>query len=288
MVLFGPNGRFDQQLSMDARDGTVVVTLESAGGGRNADYDHAFEAVLRRARGDGWSLDAVYLVSRSVQDLPAAERLIHPDGEIDFDDARSARRAIQRSVALAHREEGASGSGNPQKRIELVFSHPSNHATGFELAVAPEPTAAPAPPSYQVDVAIRVKDGKLRAPSGKALEQSWRMHNQTQMLLVNRITRNSATEPIHVDANVDVAWKTKGVPGITIAEVKSLSGSNEDSQLRMAIGEVLYFAELEHASHEKVSTVIFVPRQPQKREYIQVCERADIQLTWPGNWPTYL
>lgn len=290
ITMLGSSGVLDQDMTMETGTDTVMFTIESAGGDRNTDYDLALETLLLRAGLEGWTLVEVLLASATVRDLPSSERRLLPQTSVDLRAPSEARRKIQAAAAEAHRRPAARGGGNPQKRLELVFSVDDIDAGEPELAISADAGSSSdtPPPNYDANVMITVADGKPGAASSRALELAWRQHNQLQQLLVDSVKASPSANLAHVEANVDVAWSTAGFTGVTIAEVKSLTAGNERFQIRMAIGEVLHFAEVARGQYGDVRTVIFVPRRPNETIFMDVCERVGIDLCWPTQMPSDL
>lgn len=78
----------------------------------------------------------------------------------------------------------------------------------------------------------------------------------------------------------DIAWKTEDM--LFVCEVKSLSPTNEERQLRMAVGQVIrYRQKLAAAGYEPVMAVIAVERPPEDMSWNELCERENIVLVWP-------
>lgn len=86
-------------------------------------------------------------------------------------------------------------------------------------------------------------------------------------------------------AAVDLAWRD-GKGRLTIAEVKSLTATNEAHQLRYGVGQVLDYWEEFMAEGEDARCVLFVSRSPQRISWVNKCQEASIELAWPGRWPS--
>jgi hypothetical protein len=80
----------------------------------------------------------------------------------------------------------------------------------------------------------------------------------------------------------DLAWMTPA-GSLYVAEVKSLTGQNENAQLRLGLGQVLDYAQfLEAAGHTVTGTVLAVERPPRDKRWVDVCKRAGVTLVWPS------
>jgi len=96
--------------------------------------------------------------------------------------------------------------------------------------------------------------------------------------------RSQGREPLSPrvgDPNFDVAWRD---PGLAIAEMKSLTRTNETQQLRTAIGEIVEFAARVGTvrTAPSVRKVIVVEQEPSAQHWVETCDSVGIQLVWPG------
>lgn len=66
-----------------------------------------------------------------------------------------------------------------------------------------------------------------------------------------------------------------------MAEVKSFSPTNEEKQLRLAVGQVLRYAHLLGAKGRDVRMVIVVERRPSDDSWQALCGELSIRLCWP-------
>jgi len=81
------------------------------------------------------------------------------------------------------------------------------------------------------------------------------------------------------DPDFDLGWERGGV--WFVAEVKSLTDSNETQQLRLAIGQVLDYQDRLSRRHSDVRAVIAVERAIRDRRWVALCERHNVILVWP-------
>jgi hypothetical protein len=78
--------------------------------------------------------------------------------------------------------------------------------------------------------------------------------------------------------NDDLAWQDGH--RFFVAEVKSLTATNETQQLRLGLGQVLdYRAML--ARRSEVVPVLAVEREPSDRRWVRLCRDMGVVLTWP-------
>lgn len=107
-------------------------------------------------------------------------------------------------------------------------------------------------------------------------------HNRTQNQIAE-IVRGLGwfpRSPAPGEPDFDVAWKVKDT--FFVCEVKSLSPTNEERQLRMAVGQVIrYRQKLNAAAFEPVMAVIATEMAPQDQSWNQLCEHENIVLVWP-------
>lgn len=109
----------------------------------------------------------------------------------------------------------------------------------------------------------------------------WVEHNKTQ----NQIARIVAARgwvprsPRGEEPRFDLAWVREQT--IWVAEVKSITGTNEERQLRTAIGQVLRYRQKLAASGHDVQPVIITSRPPYDSSWDELCQWEGIVLIWP-------
>jgi len=77
----------------------------------------------------------------------------------------------------------------------------------------------------------------------------------------------------------DVAWEDGET--ICVAEVKSLSGTNDERQLRLALGQVLRYAHLLRAKGRPVRCFIATEPRPADETWFELCSELGVTLIWP-------
>jgi hypothetical protein len=85
--------------------------------------------------------------------------------------------------------------------------------------------------------------------------------------------------PVPGEPAFDLAWEDDGV--ICVAEVKSLSGTNDEKQLRLALGQVLRYAHLLRAKGRPVRCFIAVESRPADESWFDLCSELGVTLLWP-------
>jgi hypothetical protein len=76
--------------------------------------------------------------------------------------------------------------------------------------------------------------------------------------------------------NFDLAWQDGDT--IFVAEIKSLTETNEEKQLRLGLGQVLRYV---HCLGERVRPVLAVERRPSDLSWAELCTQLGVILAWP-------
>ena len=114
------------------------------------------------------------------------------------------------------------------------------------------------------------------------VERASRAHAFTQNALADYVFELGFTpaSPNADDPNYDLAWQT--TTGWWVAEVKSLSSSNEEKQLRLGLGQVLRYQDtLKRHQALPVGAVLMVEREPTDSTWLNLCEGLGVLLLWP-------
>jgi hypothetical protein len=112
------------------------------------------------------------------------------------------------------------------------------------------------------------------------VERGVRGHATTQNGLARYLTsltiepRSSRPD----EPNFDLAWQTDA--GVFVAEVKSITATNEEKQLRLGLGQVLRYAH-QLGGGPSVTPVLVVERCPRDSSWVSLCERLGVILLWP-------
>ena len=70
-----------------------------------------------------------------------------------------------------------------------------------------------------------------------------------------------------------------------MAEVKSVTEENEDRQLRLGLGQVLYYGFLlDWSGVTDVLPVLAVERPPTNEYWVELCKEHGVILTWPDEF----
>lgn len=117
-----------------------------------------------------------------------------------------------------------------------------------------------------------------------AVDRALAAHEGTLAKLA-RVVRQSGFEPLTAaspDLAFDLAWHRGRT--VHVAEVKSLTESNEAQQLRLGLGQVLDYRERlrRQRAGRPVRGHLVVPHRPAARHFEAVCRSADVTLVWPA------
>jgi hypothetical protein len=161
---------------------------------------------------------------------------------------------------------------------------------GLAEATRPTPTVpAPRAAASGLGASYRAPDEDVRtrpdrdphAVDPNLVDRSLRSHARVQNRLAAAI-RSAGHEPRSAAAGeppFDLAWEDGDT--VSIAEIKSMSGTNEEKQLRLALGQVLRYEHLLAAKGRPVRTYIAVERKPSDESWAALCEQLGIRLCWP-------
>jgi XisH protein len=80
----------------------------------------------------------------------------------------------------------------------------------------------------------------------------------------------------------DLAWERNNE--IWVAEVKSLTRRSEERQLRLAVGQVLRYAQQLESKDKPVVKVIAVEEEPIDGTLKGLCLSLGVRLVWPATF----
>jgi hypothetical protein len=119
-----------------------------------------------------------------------------------------------------------------------------------------------------------------------AVDRGLRGHAETQQRLAE-MARAHGLEPLSPgagDPNFDLAWKT--ATGVTVVEVRSLTGANESGQSRLGLGQVLDYQHRLDRSGSEVQAVLALECRPIRGHWLELAARHAVRLVWPETFPT--
>lgn len=116
------------------------------------------------------------------------------------------------------------------------------------------------------------------------IERGIRGHARTQNALARELGLRGllALRPGPTDPSFDVAWEEGGV--LYVAEVKSITDANEQHQLRLGLGQVLWYRHVLSAEGRPVVGLLVPEREPTTGDWESLCASLGVRLTWPGKF----
>lgn len=154
-----------------------------------------------------------------------------------------------------------------EKPLSPYSVTPTNPTPGGPYRSANEQAAVSQRDPFTVDPAL--------------VERALRGHATTQNSLAVYV-REKGREPRSPqgdEANFDLLWQ--GSNCIYVAEVKSLSDSNEEKQLRLGIGQLLRYQQLLSQNERVVKAILVTERRPKDLSWCDLCAKIEILLVWP-------
>lgn len=169
-------------------------------------------------------------------------------------------------------------------RLPLVRSEPEASGVSGRRPTATTPVTTIGAPYRLADehVAVSTVDPMPRDPA--LVERALRSHRRTQNQLA-AFLQSRGIEPLApapADPDWDIAWRRDG--RFFVGEVKSLTASNEERQLRLGLGQVLRYRHALSVSGEKSVAVLVAEREPQDPGWCRLADELDVRLVWPLSW----
>nr|WP_281719639.1 hypothetical protein [Nitrosomonas nitrosa] len=162
---------------------------------------------------------------------------------------------------------------------------PPGHAAVLSelLAASAASTASPGNDYREARAPASVRPGAARSTDPALLERALAGHAATQNELA-RALREAGLRPLSPgidEPEFDLAWS--GGEFMYVAEIKSIRDQNEESQLRLGLGQVLrYRHQLTTMWRRPVRAVIAIERAPCDQTWIAMCAELGVQLVWPA------
>jgi len=154
----------------------------------------------------------------------------------------------------------------------LIKDNKPERTIGTEYRIADEETSVGKRDPFSIDPAI--------------VERGLRSHAITQNALADFLKSRKLLplSPGPNEPNYDIAWKYNNEE-IWIAEVKSITNTNEEKQLRLGLGQVLRYCQI-FKTKGNVQGVLVAERAPSDSIWIDLCETHNILLVWPEVFPS--
>lgn len=231
------------------------------------------------------------------------------------------RAATEDTAAGATRAAGANSTDSADADLAstAVADSTANAAAAAAVQLLPDPRSRPPLTTAYRRVDLAAPDSATQqhapsAPDPELVDRGLRGHKRTQEWLADRV-RQRGHQPLSPgpgDPDFDLAWRTgdtaaagSGAAGhgpaspstprgaVFVAEVKSLTASNETRQLRLGLGQVLDYADRLTAALTADATsggrgvhvrpVLAVERAPtEATRWEALCARCGVALLWPG------
>lgn len=293
------NKPLDAEFELEGTPQGVDIVLQSKSGtsrsgqGRNTEYNAVLELLLQRCASAGATIRRVEVDSSVSRRLPLDERLIalpYPLKLSPATDVGALRIQItegQRTVA-SDVPEGTPG-GNKHKRIRLSVDLTGTGLVADELpALLNASVELPVHPalgrSYQKakpNPLVRPADLFTFDPSGRERALSAHAAIQNNLAEILQQQGYDPRSPTTGEPDFDLAWVIDGA--VVVAEVKSLSGTDQTQQLRLGLGQVLHYRHQLSELHGTVLAVLAVEFQLGS-PWVELCRDVGVLLTWPPDW----
>ena len=121
-----------------------------------------------------------------------------------------------------------------------------------------------------------------------AIDRGTNAHKDVQDQLADAVSARGwePLSPSGTDPLFDIGWIVADTAWI--AEVKSLTESNEDRQLRLGLGQVLSYAYLVDWGAAANRPVLAVERKPSAPHWPDLCASHGVKLSWPETFEELL
>ena len=137
-------------------------------------------------------------------------------------------------------------------------------------------------PYVPVGVVPSTKPRDPFAVDPDVIDRGNQAHASTQDALA-QFVRDSGFEPRQPqpdEPQYDLAWT--GLNRVFVAEVKSITEANEESQLRLGLGQVLRYRHELARSGREIIAVLVAERAPHEPAWAELCASLSVVLVWPG------
>jgi hypothetical protein len=113
------------------------------------------------------------------------------------------------------------------------------------------------------------------------VERGTRSHARLQNQLAADVASSGLVplSPAAGDPPFDLAWRDGA--DLHVAEVKSTTAMNEKHQLRLGLGQLLYYRHALSAGSTTVHATLYVERQPTDPAWSELCQSLGVTVRWP-------
>jgi len=186
-------------------------------------------------------------------------------------------RKVLRALAIRH--------GDGIEELHGWIERPSTGTQWHFARISPSaPISTGIPPTHGAVpfVEVPLSDRHDREPflvDPEKIERGSQAHENVRALLAAWLReRNVAPYSATEEPLYDLAWVED--QRTYIAEVKSLTVENESKQLRLGLGQLLWY----RACLAQVETfaVLVVEREPSDSRWAQLCASVNVLIAWPG------
>ncbi|WP_437297642.1 EVE domain-containing protein [Sorangium sp. So ce426] len=223
---------------------------------------------------------------------------VTPPGPGDVEDRVRVRYVTPPGLPLwfDEHEDVLSGLSIARERGGTVFNVTPEQWETVVAAAGGWTQRAPVPEAMQLGSAYRHADETnvltSRAPfvevDFEKIERGNYGHAKTQNALADFLQSHGLQprSPSPSEPEYDLAWKVGTT--IFVAEVKSITDMNEERQLRLGLGQVLWYAHLLKGGGRTIAPVLVAEREPRDPRWGEMCEALGVRLVWPDTFASAL
>jgi hypothetical protein len=152
----------------------------------------------------------------------------------------------------------------------------------FPVSPASPANSEPGEDYIPVDVAVSQAERDPFSVDPAVVERGLRSHRELQNMLAEKVAEIGCKprRPQPLDPPWDLLWLNG--EEAWVAEVKSLTTTNEERQLRLGLGQVLIYRQRLKQTHSSVKAALMVEWKPLDPDWHALCDSLDVQLLWPG------
>lgn len=217
------------------------------------------------------TLDALRAARAAIEVVHSDLQKSHPRESLYFPFELSAKRELRPAQAYLTKFPSA-----------LLLSIPGlEELSGGAGALSPSQSTKGLGQQYRrinEDVASSTRNPFAVDPD--VVDRGLRGHRSTQNALADALRARDIEprSPRSDEPQFDLAWEADGA--IFVVEVKSLTDVNEEKQLRLALGQVLRYAQLLTTDGRQARPIIAAERQPSDSAWVDLCQQLGVLLIW--------